>query len=253
VKHKTTAIVSDIHSNLEALEAVLEDIQGFDCQRIYCLGDLIGYGPNPRQVLRVALAEFDFTIMGNHEEGVLFQPVGFNWKAEASAYWTKDQLQSKTFPAEESRRFWKYLEESPRYVQEGDVLFVHASPLEPTREYVMPEACYNPEFMRQIFSKVKRVAFGGHTHLPGIFFHDRPFIPQDKIDGPYPVERGKFFVNVGSVGQPRDGDVRACYVIFDGRTVLFRRVSYNFKKTARKIKRIKRLPNALGARLSLGL
>ena len=71
--------------------------------------------------------------------------------------------------------------------------------------------------------------------------------------GPYSVAKGKFFVNVGSVGQPRDGDVRACYVIMDAKTVTFRRVSYNYRKTARKIKRIKRLPNALGARLSLGL
>jgi diadenosine tetraphosphatase ApaH/serine/threonine PP2A family protein phosphatase len=67
------------------------------------------------------------------------------------------------------------------------------------------------------------------------------------------VVKGKFFVNVGSVGQPRDGDTRSCYVIFDGKTVLFRRVEYNYKKTARKIRRIKRLPNALGMRLALGL
>jgi diadenosine tetraphosphatase ApaH/serine/threonine PP2A family protein phosphatase len=141
----------------------------------------------------------------------------------------------------------------PRYAQHGDVLYVHASPLDPTREYVMPEACYNPDFMKLIFSKIKRVAFGGHTHLPGIFFPDRPFLPASHIEGTFPVTRGKFFVNVGSVGQPRDGDTRACYVVFDGKFVAFRRVRYNYRKTARKIKRIKRLPNALGARLSLGL
>jgi diadenosine tetraphosphatase ApaH/serine/threonine PP2A family protein phosphatase len=141
----------------------------------------------------------------------------------------------------------------PRYAVEGDVLYVHASPLDPTKEYVMPEACYNRDFMKLIFSKIKRVAFGGHTHLPGLFFEDRPFLPQDRISAPFPVVNGKFFVNVGSVGQPRDGDRRACYVIFDGKTVTFRRVTYNFHKTARKIKRIKRLPDALGARLSMGL
>jgi diadenosine tetraphosphatase ApaH/serine/threonine PP2A family protein phosphatase len=250
---KRTAIISDVHSNVEALTAVLADIEANQCEEIVCLGDLIGYGPDPRQVMRVATSRFEFTLMGNHEEGILYQPVGFNWKAEASAWWTKDILRSPHYPARENKKFWDYLEAMPRYATHGDVLYVHASPLDPTREYVMPEACYNPEFMRLIFSKIKRVAFGGHTHLPGIFFPDRPFLQENRIEGPFSVVRGKFFVNVGSVGQPRDGDTRACYVVFDGKNVVFRRVAYNYRKTARKIRRIKRLPNALGARLSLGL
>jgi predicted phosphodiesterase len=250
---KRTAIVSDIHSNIEALEAVLDDIHESECEEIVCLGDLLGYGPSPRQVLKIAMDLFEFTLLGNHEEGILYQPVGFNWKAEASAWWTKDQLKSPHYPAHENRKYWTYLEQMPRFATHGDVLYVHASPIDPTREYVMPEACYNPEFMTAIFKKIKRVAFGGHTHLPGIFFENRPFLQQNRIEGPYPVVKGKFFVNVGSVGQPRDGDTRSCYVIFDGKTVLFRRVEYNYKKTARKIRRIKRLPNALGMRLALGL
>jgi predicted phosphodiesterase len=250
---KRTAIVSDIHSNIEALEAVLDDIHENECEEIICLGDLLGYGPSPRQVLKIAMDLFEFTLLGNHEEGILYQPVGFNWKAEASAWWTKDQLKSPHYPAHENRKYWGYLEQMPRFATHGDVLYVHASPIDPTREYVMPEACYNPEFMTAIFKKIKRVAFGGHTHLPGIFFENRPFLQQNRIEGPYPVVKGKFFVNVGSVGQPRDGDTRSCYVIFDGKTVLFRRVEYNYKKTARKIRRIKRLPNALGMRLALGL
>ena len=250
---KRTAIVSDVHSNIEALEAVLDDIHENECEEIVCLGDLLGYGPSPRQVLKIAMDLFEFTLLGNHEEGILYQPVGFNWKAEASAWWTKDQLKSPHYPAHENRKYWTYLEQMPRFATHGDVLYVHASPIDPTREYVMPEACYNPEFMTAIFKKIKRVAFGGHTHLPGIFFENRPFLQQNRIEGPYPVVKGKFFVNVGSVGQPRDGDTRSCYVIFDGKTVLFRRVEYNYRKTARKIRRIKRLPNALGMRLALGL
>jgi predicted phosphodiesterase len=250
---KRTAIVSDVHSNMEALEAVLDDIHENECEEIVCLGDLLGYGPSPRQVLKIAMDLFEFTLLGNHEEGILYQPVGFNWKAEASAWWTKDQLKSPHYPAHENRKFWTYLEQMPRFATHGDVLYVHASPIDPTREYVMPEACYNPEFMKAIFQKIKRVAFGGHTHLPGIFFENRPFLQQNRIEGPYPVVKGKFFVNVGSVGQPRDGDTRSCYVIFDGKTILFRRVEYNYRKTARKIRRIKRLPNALGMRLALGL
>lgn len=247
------AIVSDVHSNMEALAAVLEDATAEGCDDVVCLGDLIGYGPNPRQVLREAVKSFRWTILGNHEEAVLYEPVGFNWKAEASAYWTRDQLRSRRYPAAESRTFWSYLEKMPRFVEEEDVLYVHASPLDPTKEYIMPEACFNSDLMKAVFSKIRRVAFGGHTHLPGIFFPDRAFLPQEQLEGPFLVERGRFFINTGSVGQPRDGDPRACYVIFDDRTVLFRRVAYNHRRTAKKIKQIKRLPNALGSRLSLGL
>ncbi len=250
---KLTAIISDIHSNHEALVRVLEDAERHGAQDVVCLGDLIGYGPNPRQVMRIAIHAFRFTLMGNHEEGILYTPVGFNWKAEASAFWTKEQIGSKRFPPAENRRFRDFLESMPRYVEEGDVLYVHASPLEPTKEYVMPEASYNHEYMRHIFARVRRVSFGGHTHLPGVFRPDHAFLPQSEIEGPYPVTQGKFFVNIGSVGQPRDGDTRACYVLFDGAHVVFRRVFYDYRKTARKIKRIKRLPNALGARLSMGL
>jgi predicted phosphodiesterase len=177
---KRTAIVSDIHSNIEALEAVLDDIHENECEEIVCLGDLLGYGPSPRQVLKIAMDLFEFTLLGNHEEGILYQPVGFNWKAEASAWWTKDQLKSPHYPAHENRKYWTYLEQMPRFATHGDVLYVHASPIDPTREYVMPEACYNPEFMTAIFKKIKRVAFGGHTHLPGIFFENRPFLQHSR-------------------------------------------------------------------------
>ncbi len=250
---RRTAVVSDVHSNLEALEAVIEDAAAHDCNDIVCLGDLIGYGPNPRQVLRIALESFRFTLMGNHEEGVLYQPIGFNWKAEASAWWTKDQLRSKRYPGRENEGYWRYLQHLPRYVEEGDVLYVHASPLDPTKEYVMPETGDNPEYMKLLFARIRRVAFGGHTHLPGIFMPGRPFLPQEKIEEPFSVVSGKFFVNVGSVGQPRDGDSRACYVIFDNYFVTYRRVAYNYRKTARKIRQTPKLPDALGSRLRLGL
>jgi diadenosine tetraphosphatase ApaH/serine/threonine PP2A family protein phosphatase len=141
----------------------------------------------------------------------------------------------------------------PRYVEDGDCLYVHASPLDPTKEYVMPEACHNLEYMKLLFNRVRRVAFGGHTHLPGIFRPGQPFLSQDQVDGPFPVIDGRFFVNVGSVGQPRDGDARACYVIFDNYFVTFRRIAYDHRKTARKIKQIPRLPDALGSRLAQGL
>jgi diadenosine tetraphosphatase ApaH/serine/threonine PP2A family protein phosphatase len=238
---------------MEALTKVIDDAADQGCEEIVCLGDLVGYGPQPRQVMKMAQNLFRFCIMGNHEEAVLYEPVGFNWKAEVSAHWTREQLRSRRYPKKETESIWEFLENLPRFVEEGDTLYVHASPLDPTKEYVMPEACFNPEIMKSIFRRIRRIAFGGHTHLPGIFVPGKNFLPQDEIDEPVPVENGKFFVNTGSVGQPRDGDSRSCYVIYDGRTVEFRRVRYNHKKTLNKIKRIKRIPNALGHRLALGL
>jgi len=250
---KKTALVSDIHSNLEAFNAVLEDVEAQRCEEIVCLGDLIGYGPNPRQVLRVAVQRFRFCLKGNHEEAVIKTPEGFNWKAAASSIWTKRQIISPVYPARESQQMWSYVNGLTEFQEEGDVLYVHASPNDPVWEYVMPEYAGNRGLMQTIFKRVKRVSFGGHTHLPGIFLPEGKFIPQARLNGPYPVTRGKFFVNTGSVGQPRDQNPLACYVIFDGETVQFRRIRYDFRTTARKIAKIRDLPIALGTRLALGV
>lgn len=247
---KRTAILSDVHSNIEALEAVLVDAEENGCAEIVCLGDLVGYGPNPREVVKVAMEAFRFTLMGNHEEAVLFSPDGFNWKAAQAATWTKKAILGRR---SDGATLWEYLLASPKLVRDGDVLYVHASPVDPQREYILPESVYNAGAMRNVFARIKRVAFGGHTHLPGVFLDGPAFIPQDRIDGPFPVLGGKFFVNVGSVGQPRDGDARACYAIFDGTSVIFRRVRYNFRLTQRKIRRISALHGSLAARLQFGL
>lgn len=246
---KRTAIVSDVHSNIEALTAVLEDAEENGCAEVVCLGDLIGYGPNPREVVKVAMEAFRFTIMGNHEEAVLFSPDGFNWKAAQAAVWTRKILRARS----DGEAMWKYLLGCPKLVRDGDVLYVHASPVDPQREYILPESVFNPGIMRAVFARIKRVAFGGHTHLPGVFMDGPTFIPQDRIEGPFPVIGGKFFVNVGSVGQPRDGDVRSCYAIFDGTSVIFRRVPYKFRLTQGKIRRISALHESLAARLQFGL
>lgn len=250
---KKTAIVSDVHSNLEAFTAVLEDIERMGCEEIICLGDVIGYGPNPRQILRIGVERFRFCLRGNHEEGVIKTPEGFNWKALASAIWTKRQIVSPVYPARESQKMWSYINSLKDHREEGDVLYVHASPNDPVWEYVMPEYAGNKFLMTRIFRRVKRVCFGGHTHLPGIFLPDGRFISQSRLNGKYPVTRGKFFINVGSVGQPRDQNPTACYVVFDGETIQYRRVRYDFRTTARKISKIRDLPTALGTRLALGV
>jgi diadenosine tetraphosphatase ApaH/serine/threonine PP2A family protein phosphatase len=249
------AIVSDIHANLEALQMVLQDITQRGIKDILCLGDVIGYGPNPREALFIAMERFEFTLMGNHEEAVLFNPVGFNWKAEASASWTREQLNLRDRPKEENHKLWDFVGglKPSRLEEERKILFVHASPSEPLKEYILPADAGSPDVMERIFSKLSWVGFGGHTHHPGIFTEDGRFIRQSSLNGPFDLEGGRYFVNVGSVGQPRDGDPRACYAIFDGKTIEYRRIAYDFQATAQKILQTRKLPKELGQRLAVGL
>ncbi len=246
------AIVSDIHANLEALEAVLEDIRNRGIREIYCLGDLIGYGPNPRECIDLAMRHFKVTIMGNHDQAALFDPEGFNSSAESAIFWTREQLESRGNPRQNEKR-WEFLGELPRRHQEGEFLFVHGSPRIPLNEYIFPEDIYNRRKMERIFQLVDRYCFVGHTHVPGIFLESGEFIePADLSGGAYQLPDQKVVVNVGSVGQPRDGDPRACYVILDDSAITFCRVPYDVEKTIEKIYRVPALDNFLGDRLRQG-
>ncbi len=246
------AIVSDIHANLEALEAVLDDIRKRGIREIYCLGDLIGYGPNPRECIDLAMRHFKLTIMGNHDQAALFDPEGFNASAESAIFWTREQLESRGNPRQNERR-WEFLGELPRRHQEGEFLVVHGSPRVPLNEYIFPEDIYNRRKMERIFQLVDRYCFVGHTHVPGIFLESGEFIePTDLSEGKFDLPEQKVVVNVGSVGQPRDGDPRACYVVLDDGTITFCRVPYDVEKTIEKIYRVPALDNFLGDRLRQG-
>lgn len=246
------ALISDIHANLEALVAVLADIRSMGVTEIYCLGDIVGYGPNPCECLDHVISRCETTILGNHDQATLFDPDGFNPVALQAVYWTREQLESGGgTPAQVNRR-WDFLGELPRTHQEGEFLFVHGSPREPTNEYVFPEDVYNQRKMDALFARVEKYCFQGHTHIPGVFTVDREFLPPDDIGHQYRLGQQQVMVNVGSVGQPRDNDPRACYVILEGSIVTFRRVEYDVDTTARKIYNIPDLDNMLGDRLRSG-
>lgn len=248
------AIVSDIHANLEALEASLKDIRTQGVTEILCLGDVIGYGPNPRECLAIAMKEFRFNLLGNHEQAVLQGPVGFNPKAKKAVEWTKDQLTAKDFPEEENLGFWKYLNSMPAQLTEGQTLYVHASPLDPTNQYVVPMDAYNEAFIDELMDVVPHVAFCGHTHIPGIFTQDYLFLSPQDVDNEYMQGEKKLLINVGSIGQPRDGDNRSCYILWDPekKSVKYRRVEYDFETTIKKIEK-SGLPETLGLRLARGV
>jgi diadenosine tetraphosphatase ApaH/serine/threonine PP2A family protein phosphatase len=245
------AIVSDIHANLEALQAVLQDISKQGIRDIYCLGDTVGYGPEPRDCLELAMG-FKLNLLGNHDQAALFDPPDFNPAAERSVFWTREQLGAPVRNRQAADRRWEFLSELPMTHREGEVLFVHGSPSNPLHEYIFPEDIYNQRKMDRIFGQVKKYCFQGHTHVPGIFTGDMQFYSPDEIDYVHRLDNRKTLCNVGSVGQPRDGDRRACYVVFDGQTIIYRRVDYDCDATARKIYDIPDLDRFLGDRLRTG-
>ncbi|WP_169976255.1 metallophosphoesterase family protein [Tautonia rosea] len=266
------ALISDIHGNLEALEAVLDDIQQQRIDEIFCLGDIIGYGPNPRECIDLVMQNCEVSLLGNHDEGALFDPNGFNIGAERAIFWTRDQLETGGDSAQRERR-WDFLSELHRTYRTGPYLFVHGSPRNPLSEYIFPEDIYNQRKMERLFQLVEHYCFQGHTHVPGIFTEGYQFYAPEEIDHEYTLGDGKVMVNVGSVGQPRDGDNRACYLIVedsltsgsdaeaDGETsappsgptrLFYRRIPYDFESTIEKIYAISELEPFLGDRLRQG-
>ncbi len=245
------AIISDVHGNLEALEAVFADIREQDISEVYCLGDVVGYGPNPRECIDLIM-EVDVCILGNHDQGALFDPEGFSSGAERAIFWTRDQLECSDTDSAQVTQRWDFLSELPRNCREEGLMFVHGSARNPLNEYVFPEDIHNGRKLDKIFSLIERHCFQGHTHVPGVFTEQRQFHSPDKLDYEYQLTDTRTMINVGSVGQPRDGDPRSCYVILDDDTVRFRRVEYERERTIEKIHAIPELDKFLGDRLREG-
>lgn len=244
------AIISDIHGNLEALTAVLKDISQQQCDEIVCLGDIVGYGPNPCECVD-KVSTLNASILGNHDLGAIFDPEGFSNAAEQAIFWTRKQLESSN-PPEAARKRLEFLARLPRTRREGKVMFVHGSVRNPINEYVFPEDVFNRRKMDKLFSMVQGYCFQGHTHVPGVFTADMQFVRPEECGMRFPLSADKAMINVGSVGQPRDGDWRSCYVIFDGASVEFHRVEYDVQTTIDKIYAISELDDFLGDRLRDG-
>jgi len=253
------AIISDIHSNLDALETVLADIREQSIREVYCLGDVVGYGPNPRECIDRVM-ELDGCILGNHDQGALFDPEGFSSGAERAIFWTRGQLESPIDPEnpnddvllKDQRRRWNFLCDLPRTIREGDFLYVHGSARSPLSEYVFPEDIYNKCKLDKIFGMIPKYCFQGHTHVPGVFTESGTFLRPDELLSGYRLSDQKVMINVGSVGQPRDGDPRSCYVVLDDNVVFYRRIEYPVQSTVSKIHAIPELDVFLGDRLLEG-
>jgi len=247
------AIISDIHSNLEALQAVLADIRAHGVKEIICLGDVIGYGPNPKECVD-ALLDCHLCLLGNHEEAVLnmVRAHGFNPRASRAVRWTVTQFDMLTGDREANSRRWDFMGSLAKRYECNGVLLLHGSPIDYTRGYIYTSDIRNPNKMERIFAEVQHLLFVGHTHVPGIWLDDMTFHSPRDVDHQYAITPRKTIINVGSVGQPRDLDPRACYALFDGSTVIFRRVPYDVQTTVKKIRAIKELDHFLGDRLLRG-
>ena len=244
------AIISDLHSNMAALSVVLEDIRSKGITEIVCLGDVIGYGPEPEEALDLAQT-WKLTLLGNHEEALLTDANTFNVRARDAINWTRKKLDIESDdPAKMAR--WAFLEKLVPMKAVGDILYVHGSPRAPTTEYIVPRDGMDRRKMADIFGRFERLCFVGHSHIPGVYTEEGYLSPAELCDI-YMCEPGKkALINVGSVGQPRDGDVRSSYVTFDGESVVFRRIPYDIERTAKKIYSIPELDRFLGDRLKEG-
>ncbi len=224
------AVISDVHGNLEALEAVFADIRAQGIGTVYCLGDIISDGPNPRECLDLVMG-CQICLSGNHDRNVR-EVIG---------------LSPSEAPNLADQRRLDFARHRPLTHREESFLFAHGSPRPPHNEYVFPEDVYDERKMRAIFGFIDRVCVQGHTHIPGVITEDFKFLSPGELNGEFTLDRRKALINVGSVGQPRDGDNRASYVILDsrqldetGRTatvVIFRRVGYDFERTMDKLRK----------------
>ena len=231
---------------------MLEFIKTQRVDQIVCLGDIIGYGPDPLRCLDLVMQHCQLTILGNHDQAAIFDPEGFNPVAMRAIFWTREQLEKEVGEQADAR--WDFLGELPRRHDEGKFLYVHGSPRDPTNEYVFPEHVYEKKRMEALLKRFDQYCFQGHTHIPGVFTASGSFIQPDQRDYFIELSDEKCMINVGSVGQPRDEDYRPCFVIQDTEenTVAYHRVEYDAQKTREKIHAIPDLDNMLGDRLLTG-
>ena len=236
------AVIADIHANLEALRVVLEDAKKQNCTHYVCLGDVVGYNANPKECLDIIRDTGMPCVKGNHDEycssGTNLE--GFNPHAAEAIQWTRQQL------TEEDRQWLKEL----KYIRlVASFQIVHATLDGPQRwGYVFDRLAAAASFTYQNTA----VCFFGHTHVPVAFIRDS--VVRGGTYSKFKIEPGrKYFVNVGSVGQPRDGNPKAAYAIYDmdEGSVELRRLDYDISAAQAKIMAAG-LPPRLAERLALG-
>jgi predicted phosphodiesterase len=237
------AVISDIHGNLHALESVLRSVEAESPDEVWCLGDLVGYGPQPNRCCELVAERADVCLIGNHDLGVLgrIDLEDFSPDAAASARWTADVLE------DEPRRYLESL--SPEAALERAELF-HASPRDPVWEYVLaPEVAF-----LSLEATEKPLVLVGHSHVALRFGAEELLLALGEEGSEVDLSSQRWLLNPGSVGQPRDGNARAAWLLldFEAQTAAYRRVEYPVEKTQAEI-RERGLPEPLALRLESGV
>jgi predicted phosphodiesterase len=236
-------IIADIHSNIEALDTVLAALDAERCDRIVCLGDIIGYGANPKECLDRIRSRDILTVAGNHDLAAVgrFDLGSFNPAARDAILYSISQLS----PSE-----LEYLGALPLIRETDEFTMVHATPRRPESfDYV-----FTVTQAEEVFNETKgSITFIGHSHIPLVFFHDPEMTDYSFASEFYMKRLRKIIFNCGSVGQPRDGDPHACYAVFDTNIAKIRltRVTYDVETAAKKILNAQ-LPPMLAERLFRG-
>ncbi len=242
------AVISDIHGNLEALTATLKDIYTRQIEMIICLGDIVGYGPNPNECIHLIMDHAHHTVMGNHDSAV-FNPLmaqDFNENARIAIEWANQEL------SREARRFLRTL---PMVHKDNFFTAVHSTPYDSHLWYYissLEDAKFNFNFFNTQF------CFIGHTHIPGLISLN---VPKDELSiikagGPLDLSNlkdNRFIINVGSIGQPRDRNPESCYLTLDTETleICFPRVPYDIDTYQQKMREID-MPQFLISRVKEG-
>lgn len=247
------AILSCVHGNLEAFQAVVADAQARGVERIVCLGDLVGFGPDPAACVDLARQSCSIALMGCHDRALVKGAQHLPPPIRASIEWAKEELGRD--PVLGPQRF-QFLEQLPPSYESGGIVFLHASPRDPVQEYLFAEDVKrDARKLARSFALVSKVVFVGHTHVPGVFL-ENPLRWQaaGEIENYFHYKRGeKVIVNVGSCGQPRDGDPRACYLEIEKNELNWRRIEYDVNAVADKIEAIGKLSPGFAQRLVRGL
>jgi hypothetical protein len=185
------ALISDLHANRPALEAVFRAIDSLGIQDVRCLGDVVGYGAEPEPCIDLVMERCEFTLSGNHDQGVVLgQLDDFNPIARESLLWTAKRLKP-SFWHPGRRKRWMWLKTLPHRVERDGYLFVHASPRDPIKEYVLKtDGFLDPEKMEDLFSRIQGPCFVGHTHWPGYTDEDFRFHPQSPNQTEFVLPRG---------------------------------------------------------------
>ncbi len=242
------AIISDIHANLEALQAVIKDMENQRIDKTICLGDIVGYYADPNLCTQLSRDLGFISIRGNHDDAAvgICTTENFNPVAQTALLWTEEKLTKEN-------KDW--LQELPdQLIIDEQFLVVHGSPWDPYA-YIFSEDKVMQAFsqMRNSYPEIN-LCFFGHTHQRAFYASEEDSVKEMKTDTHYILKnRGLFLINPGSVGQSRDHKPGASYIIYDSKdqTIEFRHSPYNVKLTQRKVAKAK-LPKILGERLNQG-